>query len=440
MAAAHDNAMAQAELGRALDRTLLRGVQSITLGLALLYAALAIVKPFVLAGGSPPVSHGTIATLTAFEVLMAAGFAALHATLRWRQTPSQLAHPVAGLITATLLTDSVLHMLLLPKPLESLSFMLISLGVAFFYFSPPWFAGAQVTIVAAWALSAWCSPAPEIRSVASPWVDLSLSLFEALVLSSIIFGVRLRDRVRLERLLWSDARLQDELARANRELEAFSYSVSHDLRAPVRAIDGYARAVQELHAGTLHEQAAHFIDEIRRAGGRMNALIDDQLELARVTRADMVRVRVDLSALCAELLAELRIQEPQRAVEAHIEPRLEVPGDPGLLRLAFANLLGNAWKYTARRPLAHITVTSSQTAWGQEITVRDDGVGFDPAHASRLFTPFSRLHADDAFPGTGIGLAIVQRIAQRHGGMVRAEASPNAGATFTLVLPRDRDR
>lgn len=423
------------ELERALDLTLLRSTRSITLGLAVLYAVLAMVKPFILGGHGTGVTHQTVAVLTAVEVALAAGFAALHHQLRFRIRSPRLAHPLAALITAALVADSVLHMLMLQKPLESLSFMLISLGVSFFYFSPYWFFAAEATIAWSWGISAWLSPTPTIPSAASPWVDLGLSMFEAMVLAGIIFTVRLRDRRRLESLLWSDARLQEELARANLELEAFNYSVSHDLRAPVRAIDGYARAIQDRHGPGLAEEAAGYVAQIRKAGRRMNELIDDQLELARVSKVEMVRVSVDVSVMCREILDLLRGREAGRTVVARVQDGMVLHGDPGLLRVAFENLLGNAWKYTSHRPDARIDVEWDTWATGRRIAVRDNGVGFDPAHAARLFRPFTRLHGSDEFPGTGVGLAIVERIVRRHGGVIEADAKPGEGARFTVTLP-----
>lgn len=424
------SAISERDLGRALDQTLLRAIQSITLGLALLYSVLATVKPFSM--DRPGVSHDAITALVAVEIVMAAMFAAMHLRLRLRSISPRFAHPLAGLIAATLVADSVLHMVMLHKPLESLSFMLIALGVSFFFFSTAWFVGAEIGVVAAFALSAWLAPTPP--GDASPWVDLSLAMFQATVLACIVFAVRLRDRRRLEALLWSDARLQEDLARANQELEAFNYSVSHDLRAPVRAVEGFARAILDRHGPTLEPEAVGYVGQIRQAGRRMNELIDDQLELARVARAEMVRVQVDLASLCRGILDELATREAGRSVVTRVQSDMVVHGDPGLLRVAFENLLGNAWKYTSHRPDARIDVECAAWATGCRVTVRDNGVGFDSVHAERLFRPFARLHGAD-FPGTGVGLAIVERIVRRHGGVIEADGQPGVGATFALTLP-----
>jgi PAS domain S-box-containing protein len=225
-----------------------------------------------------------------------------------------------------------------------------------------------------------------------------------------------------------------QLEAANRELEAFGYSVSHDLRAPLRSIDGFVHALQEDCADGLSAQGLHYLDRVRAAAQRLGGLIDDLLALARVTRSEMRRTPVDLSALAGEIAAELARGEPQRRVEVAIAPGLTARGDPVLLRLALENLLGNAWKYTGKRPLAHIAVGAAHYNGERAYFVRDDGAGFDPDDAHKLFGPFQRLHPPSEFEGSGIGLATVQRIVHRHGGRVWAEGQPNAGATFYFTL------
>ncbi len=241
------------------------------------------------------------------------------------------------------------------------------------------------------------------------------------------FNVNLERRV-LERTA--------DLAAANQELEAFSYSVSHDLRAPLRSIDGFSQAVLEDYADKLDDQGRDYLNRVRAATQRMGHLIDDLIKLARVARAEMHRESVDLSALAAEVLAELQKGEPARQVDCRIEPGLVASGDARLLRLALVNLLGNAWKYTGCQPQPRIEFGALHNAQGAtDFFVRDNGAGFDMAYADKLFGAFQRLHLQGEFPGTGVGLATVQRIIHRHGGQVRGEGVPGQGATFYFTLP-----
>jgi PAS domain S-box-containing protein len=227
-----------------------------------------------------------------------------------------------------------------------------------------------------------------------------------------------------------------ELRAVNKELEAFSYSVSHDLRAPLRSIDGFSQALLEDYADRLDDQARDYLNRVRGATQRMGLLIDDMLTLSRVTRAEMRRGTVDLSALAGDVLGELQKSEPGRKVEWRIEPGLAAEGDNQLLRVALLNLLGNAWKYTSYQPLPRIEFGAVRNANGtHEFFVRDNGAGFDMRYAGKLFGAFQRLHTVSEFPGTGIGLATVQRIINRHGGQVRAKGVSGQGATFFFTLP-----
>jgi PAS domain S-box-containing protein len=227
----------------------------------------------------------------------------------------------------------------------------------------------------------------------------------------------------------------EALDAANRELEAFSYSVSHDLRAPLRAIDGFARLLEERHAAALAAEARGYVRRVREGAQRMNRLIEDLLALSRLGRAELRLREVDLSELAQAVAAELAAAAPERAVEWRIAPGLSARADPGLMRAALANLLGNAWKYTGRAERAVIELGRTT---GGELFVRDNGVGFDSQHAPGLFEPFRRLHAPEEFEGSGIGLAIVRRVIERHHGRVRAESAPGAGATFYFTLPAAR--
>ncbi len=221
---------------------------------------------------------------------------------------------------------------------------------------------------------------------------------------------------------------------ANRELEAFSYSVSHDLRAPLRAIDGFAQALDEDHGATLAPTARDYLARVRGATRRMSELIDDLLVLARITRAELVRAPVDLSALAEAVVAALRRDHPQRPVTVTIAPDLTASGDARLLTVALENLLGNAWKFTAREPDARIEFSASDGPGGRVFTVRDNGAGFDMAYVGKLFGAFQRLHSSTEFPGTGIGLATVARIVHRHAGKVWAEGAVGVGAAFHFTL------
>jgi PAS domain S-box-containing protein len=219
---------------------------------------------------------------------------------------------------------------------------------------------------------------------------------------------------------------------ANAELEAFTYTVSHDLRAPLRAIDGFSRMLQQRSAAALDEEARGLLQRVRGAARRMGQLIEDLIAFSRIGRAALHRRAVDLSALARAVAKELEAGAPERRVEWRIAEGLEAHADPGLARVVLENLLGNAWKYSAKTPRAMIEF--ARTAGG-EFMVRDNGAGFDPAHSDGLFQPFRRLHAAEDFEGTGIGLATVKRIVERHGGAVRGEGAVGAGAAFYFTLP-----
>lgn len=227
----------------------------------------------------------------------------------------------------------------------------------------------------------------------------------------------------------------DELQAANQELEAFCYSVSHDLRAPLRSIDGFSLAVLEDYEGVLDATGKQYLVRVRAAAKRMSELIDDLLTLSRVTRVGMRREQVSLSDLAVEVVAELRQADPHRSVEVSIAPNIIAVGDRALLRVALVNLIGNAWKYTARTDHPRIEFGCEEGPKGQVLTVRDNGAGFDPTYAHKLFQPFQRLHRPDEFPGHGVGLATVLRVIRRHGGTVSAEGSVGNGATFRVTIP-----
>lgn len=225
-----------------------------------------------------------------------------------------------------------------------------------------------------------------------------------------------------------------ELSAANRELETFAYAVSHDLRAPLRALSGYSQALQEDFGDTLPDQARVYLDRIHQSAARMGQLIEGILALSRSSRGDLRLDRVDVSALARQRLAQLA-EESGRQVRTYVEEGLEVTGDERMLASVMTNLLDNAWKYTGATPDPEIRVYAGSVTGLHGICVSDNGAGFDMAHADRLFQPFQRLHREDQFPGIGIGLATVQRIVHRHGGELAAVAAPGEGATFCIVLP-----
>jgi light-regulated signal transduction histidine kinase (bacteriophytochrome) len=225
-----------------------------------------------------------------------------------------------------------------------------------------------------------------------------------------------------------------QLAAANKELEAFSYSVSHDLRAPLRSIDGFSQAVLEDYGDRLDGTAKEHLNRVRAAAVRMASLIDDLLKLSRVTRAELRKEPTDLTAMAKAIAKTLEETEPARKVEFSIGEGLTAEADSRLLRVVMENLLGNAWKYTSRHDHARIELGLDHKNGQSVFYVRDDGAGFDPRYADRLFGAFQRLHGVKDFPGTGIGLATVQRIIRRHGGDIWAEAEIEKGATFYFSI------
>lgn len=229
-------------------------------------------------------------------------------------------------------------------------------------------------------------------------------------------------------------RVNRELAAAYEELESFSYAAAHDLRAPLRAIGGFSEILLEDYLPVLDAQGRDYLRRIGDATGRMNKLIDSLLELARVTRSAVRLQEVDLSALAGSIARELQEGSP-RPLAWVIAPGLNAQGDPNLLRIVLMNLLGNAWKYTARRDQARIEFGAEEKDGQTAFFVRDNGLGFDMAMAAeKLFKPFERLHSAEEAPGTGIGLATVKRIITKHGGRIWAESARDAGATFWFTL------
>ncbi|MGH3031847.1 MAG: sensor histidine kinase, partial [Gaiellaceae bacterium] len=261
-------------------------------------------------------------------------------------------------------------------------------------------------------------------------------LSATLLLAAAAFGIWFLRNSRLEAEA-SERRLAaagQELFRLNSELETFNYSVSHDLRAPLRSVDGFSVALIEDHGDVLPQTGRQQVGKIRAAAKQMSALIDGLLDLSRITRRPLRREPVDLSTIARDIAGDLRRAAPERAVEVVVAQGMRAQGDPALIRLVLQNLLGNAWKFTSNRASARIEVGRTSADGTDTFFVRDNGAGFDMSYADKLFGVFQRLHRTDEFEGTGIGLATVQRIVHRHGGRVWAEGAVDQGATFSFRL------
>ena len=248
---------------------------------------------------------------------------------------------------------------------------------------------------------------------------------------------RLNHELRAE--IAAKERLATQLRESNAELEAFSYSVAHDLRAPLRHIAAFTQILVETHGAAIGDAGKNTGDRIQRAVQRMSELIDGLLVLSRVVRAPATTQQLDLAPSARSILERMRDLEPNRVVDVQIADKIPAEGDQKLLAVVLENLLGNAWKFTSKKPHARIEVGVDATQIPPVYFVRDDGAGFDMNQAENLFGVFKRLHTTDAFPGTGIGLATVQRVVRRHRGRIWAEATPELGATFYFTLAPDSD-
>ncbi len=282
------------------------------------------------------------------------------------------------------------------------------------------------------------------------WTEDNLALVSLIgqILNSVVQRANAQDELRRAHDVLEDrvGERTAELQAANQELETFAYSISHDLRAPLRAVEGFSRVLITDIPDTIDPRAQDSINRIHAAARRMSAMIDGLLQLSRTAQATMQLNDVDLSVLARSIIDELESSEPERCVEFHVEPGLLVNGDERLLGLVLQNLIGNAWKFTANREDGRIDLLRCRE--GEDayrpprnsdrdvLCVRDNGVGFDMRYSETLFSPFGRLHDAKAFPGTGIGLATVQRVIHRHGGRVWAEAEPDRGAAFCFTVPR----
>jgi light-regulated signal transduction histidine kinase (bacteriophytochrome) len=275
----------------------------------------------------------------------------------------------------------------------------------------------------------------EMRAVAVEWDGKPATLAS---LRDITMRKDLEQQLRLDRQREADRADERaaELAETTREMESFAYAIAHDIRAPLRSIDGWTLAVLEDFGGQLDQTGQGYLARVREEAQRMGRLIDGLLELSRVVRVPLHLEAVDLSAMARALAAQLTAAHAERCIEFELEPGLEVRADARLLRVALGHLFENAVKFTARRPVARVRFGFLREAAGDSYYLSDNGVGFNMAYAGRLFTAFHRLHPPAEFPGIGIGLAVVSRILRRHGGWIAADAAPERGATFRFTIGR----
>ena len=264
--------------------------------------------------------------------------------------------------------------------------------------------------------------------------DFQVSLINRLLgfISITIFTLVINNLIQARKNLKTNAR---KLTDANTELEAFSYSASHDLRAPLRSIDQFSRILLEDHRHALDTKAVDHLSRIIAAAGRMNLLITDLISLAKISRQELNIVSVDLSGLIKDIFSELQNTALDRQIKFIIQPGLSARADSGLIRIALTNLAGNAFKYSSKKEIAEIEFGITDNDGKRTFFIRDNGAGFDIKQAVNLFKPFHRLHPESEFTGTGIGLAIVDRIIRKHGGQVWGEGVPGRGATFYFTLP-----
>jgi len=273
----------------------------------------------------------------------------------------------------------------------------------------------------------------EMSVVASEWEGKPASL---VIVRDITDRKQAEDEIRLlnAELEQRVARRTTQLEAVNKELEAFSYSVSHDLRAPLRSIEGFSRILVDDYSKHLDSQARHYLEAVHSSTLEMTKLIEDLLRLSKVQRSELVKNEVNLSDLASDILAKLKAEEPAREVDVSVSKNLKVKADHSLMKIALENLLNNAWKFTSQKPCAQIEFGCKVLDGETVYYVADNGAGFNMAYVNKLFGVFQRLHSSEEFPGTGIGLAIVQRVVQKHDGRIWAEGVPGRGARFYFTL------
>ncbi|MBD3315737.1 MAG: GHKL domain-containing protein [Chitinivibrionales bacterium] len=276
------------------------------------------------------------------------------------------------------------------------------------------------------------SPDPGIPKIIS--LTDRLEGFVVFLAYTLIINALIRSRKANVEARISAEEKSEEISVINKELEAFSYSISHDLRNPLQAIGNFVELLREDYRDSLDEDGHEYLRRIDIAVGKMQQLIDDLLSLSKISRQDLKRENNDLSAMAALILNELAHAHPERRVSWHVQDAMWIDADTRLVNIALSNLLGNAWKYTGKTENAKIEVGMEKQEQGTVYYVRDNGAGFDMRRADTIFAPFRRLHSEREFSGTGIGLAIVERIVQRHGGQIRAESQVGKGATFYFTL------
>lgn len=303
------------------------------------------------------------------------------------------------------------------------------------------FSGGVIATVISTALAWWFFIPPEGSfALENPFYLVSIGLFMSM---GLLFGytqerIMKANRKTAEALAIANS-ANEQLQAANKELEAFSYSVSHDLRAPLRAVDGFSRILLEDHTASLSGDARHYLDLVRNSTQHMGHLIDDLLAFSRLSHQELTRRTIQPASLARQALEQLESERTGRSVEIEIDEMPEGNADPNLLRQVYVNLLSNALKFTRKRGQAHIHIGSRTLNGKLVFFVQDNGVGFDMAYVGKLFGVFQRLHRSEEYEGTGVGLAIVQRIIHRHGGRAWAEGAVDQGATVFFTLPEGNE-
>ncbi len=389
----------------------------------MLYALLAATRHAALAGAVWRRSDAAI--ILTLEQLMIAVL--LLATARAaHQGPAHRAHAYLFAIAAAISLDSALHMYLVDRASESITFILAILGLAFLSTSVRWHIATLVFLLAAWATGITLGVTP----TATAMEQMGTFVLIATALSMILFGARRATLLRLERLRREAQDLNDDLVRANRELDAFANRVSHDLNTPLTTLK------LQVHLLKREGEGRPEVLKIERATRTMQDLVSDLLWLSRADRRPLRLTDVDVTFMARHIIATLEAAHPDHRVLALVDDDIRLRADPGLLRIVLLNLLQNAWKFTGKSHNPEVEVQRvGRPGRTEGFRVRDNGTGFDPANASRIFEAFQRLHPANEFPGSGIGLATVQRIVERHGGTITASAEPGRGAVFTVLLP-----